>query len=143
MATTFTPLASLAGGALIGLAAVLWMGLHGRILGATGLLGGLLKFDDRSAWVVRAALVAGMLVAPALMLAITGAWPRIDVPVGREAILVGGVLVGLGATVGSGCTSGHGVCGMARFSRRSLVATLTFMAAALATVFVVRHVIGG
>ncbi|GAB5373714.1 MAG: hypothetical protein AcusKO_01760 [Acuticoccus sp.] len=143
MATTFTPLASLAGGALIGLAAVLWMGLHGRILGATGLLGGLLKFDDPSAWIVRAALVAGMLVAPALMLAITGAWPRIDVPVGREAILVGGVLVGLGATVGSGCTSGHGVCGMARFSRRSLVATLTFMAAALATVFVVRHVIAG
>lgn len=143
MATDFTPLASLLGGALIGLAAVLWMGIHGRILGATGLLGGLLRFDDLRDWLLRAALVAGMVLAPVLVFGALGAWPVVTVPVGREAILVGGVLVGLGATFGSGCTSGHGVCGLARFSRRSLVATLTFMASAVVTVFIVRHVIGG
>ncbi len=143
MPTDFTPLTSAGGGALIGLAAVFLMALHGRILGATGIVGGLLRLDDPAGWRLRAALLVGMVLAPAGFLAMTGAWPQIDIPVGREAIVIGGILVGIGATLGSGCTSGHGVCGLARFSRRSAVATVTFMAFAFATVFVIRHGMGG
>ena len=143
METAFTPWASLGGGALIGLAAVLLMALHGRILGATGILGGLLRFNDPSDWALRAAIVAGMAAGPLVWLLASGELPVIDLPVPNWAVVLGGLIVGLGVSYGGGCTSGHGVCGIARFSRRSMVATLTFMATAIATVFVIRHVMGG
>lgn len=142
METAFTPWASLGGGALIGLAAVLLMALHGRILGATGILGGLLRLDDLSDWRLRAALVVGMAAGPLVYLLATGQMPVIDLPISNLAVVVGGLIVGVGVSYGGGCTSGHGVCGNARFSRRSMVATVTFMATAFATVFVLRHVLG-
>lgn len=142
METAFTPVTSAAGGALIGLAAVLLMAFHGRILGATGIVNGLLGRFGSDDWQVRAALIAGMVLAPSVYFAVSGAWPAVSIPVDRTAILVGGVLVGFGASLGSGCTSGHGVCGIARLSPRSLTATATFMAAAFATVFVTRHLLG-
>jgi uncharacterized protein len=136
--TEFTPLLSLGGGLLIGSAAVLLMLLHGRVLGATGILSGAIWPGGSSrGW--RVAFLAGAASAPALWLAATGGWPEITVPVGTPALVLGGVLVGVGVTLANGCTSGHGVCGMARGSRRSIAATLTFMAAALLTVFVIRH----
>jgi uncharacterized membrane protein YedE/YeeE len=143
MATEFTPWASFGGGVLIGLAAVLLMALHGRILGATGILGGLLRWGDLADWGLRAALVAGMVAGPLALLALTGDLPPTEAPVPALAVVIGGLIVGLGVSYGGGCTSGHGVCGIARFSRRSVVATVTFMASAIATVYVIRHVIGG
>jgi uncharacterized membrane protein YedE/YeeE len=142
METAFTPWASLGGGALIGLAAVLLMALHGRILGATGILGGLLRFNDLPDWSLRAALVVGMAAGPLVYLLLTGQMPTIDLPISNLAVVVGGLIVGIGVSYGGGCTSGHGVCGNARFSRRSMVATVTFMATAFATVFILRHVVG-
>jgi uncharacterized protein len=142
METAFTPWASLGGGALIGLAAVLLMALHGRILGATGILGGLLRFNDLPDWSLRAALVVGMAAGPLVYLLATGQMPAIDLPISNLAVVVGGLIVGIGVSYGGGCTSGHGVCGNARFSRRSMVATVTFMATAFATVLVLRHVVG-
>ncbi len=143
METAFTPLASLAGGLLIGAAAVALMALHGRIAGATGILSGFLFPENRDDWTWRAAMLLGMAGGPLLLFAATGTMPAVDVPVSLPALLIGGVIVGLGAALGSGCTSGHGVCGMARLSLRSIVATLVFMAATGITVFVVRHVAGG
>ncbi|KGJ05199.1 hypothetical protein SAMN04487972_10362 [Paracoccus halophilus] len=143
MSTGFTPLASLAGGMLIGLAAVLLMALHGRILGATGILAGLMRSDDARDRSLRAALLLGMVLAPGLVLLVTGDWPALEVPVPMTALIGGGLLVGIGAGFGGGCTSGHGVCGNARFSRRSITATLSFLIAAFATVHVTRHLIGG
>lgn len=142
METAFTPWASLGGGALIGFAAVLLMALHGRILGATGILGGLMRFDDPADWRLRAALVAGMAAGPLVYLLVTGELPVIDLPISNLAIVIGGLIVGIGVSYGGGCTSGHGVCGNARFSRRSMVATVCFMATAFATVFLLRHVVG-
>jgi uncharacterized membrane protein YedE/YeeE len=142
METAFTPWTSLGGGALIGLAAVLLMALHGRILGATGILSGLLRFDDPEDWRLRAALVVGMAAGPLVYLLVTGQLPRIDLPISNFAVVIGGLIVGIGVSYGGGCTSGHGVCGNARFSRRSMVATVTFMATAFVTVFVLRHVVG-
>lgn len=142
METEFTPWTSLGGGALIGLAAVLLMGLHGRILGATGVLSGLLRLNDPADWALRAALVAGMAAGPLVYLMLTGAMPVIDLPVSMAEVILGGLIVGIGVSYGGGCTSGHGVCGNARFSRRSMVATVTFMATAFATVFVTRHLLG-
>lgn len=142
METAFTPWASLGGGALIGFAAVLLMALHGRIFGATGILGGLLRFNDPADWALRAAIVAGMATGPLVYLLATGQMPVVEQPVPIWAIIVGGLIVGVGVSYGGGCTSGHGVCGNARFSRRSLVATVTFMATAIATVFVIRHLLG-
>ncbi len=140
--TTFTPLISLAGGGLIGLASVLLMAVRGRIFGATGLLAAtaFTRPTSDNAW--RWALLAGMVSGPAAVAIVTGNLPEITVPVSLPMLLVGGVLVGIGVTFGSGCTSGHGVCGLARFSVRSLVATVTFMVATFITVFVVRHVVG-
>jgi uncharacterized protein len=143
MDTDFTPWTSLGGGALIGLAAVLLMALHGRILGATGILGGLLRFGDPADWTLRAAILAGMAAGPLAFLALTGQMPVIDLPVSTPAVIIGGLIVGVGVSYGGGCTSGHGVCGNARFSRRSMLATVIFMATAFATVFVLRHGIGG
>ena len=143
METTFTPLVSLGGGVLIGIAAVLLMLLHGRIAGATGILAGVLLPQGQADWSWRAAMVAGMVAAPVLLTLATGAAVELQVPGSMAALVVGGLIVGAGASLGGGCTSGHGVCGLARFSVRSLVATLTFMAATGATVFIIRHVIGG
>ncbi len=137
--TEFTPLQSLAGGVLIGAAAVLMMLVHGRIMGATGMLGGLIAPGGAGQRGWRAAFVAGAVSAPAVWLLATGAMPQITVPVGTTALVIGGLVVGIGATLANGCTSGHGVCGMARGSRRSIAATLTFMAMALLTVFLIRH----
>ncbi len=141
--TVFTPLASLGGGILIGAAAVLLMLFHGRIAGATGILLGVLLPANRDDWSWRAAMVLGMVTAPGLIMMLTGQMPAIDVPVSTAALVVGGLIVGVGVMLGSGCTSGHGVCGMARLSRRSIAATLTFMLTTFVTVYIVRHVIGG
>lgn len=142
METAFTPWASLAGGAMIGTAAVLLMLVAGRIMGATGVLAGALLPASRADGMWRWTMIAGMVTAPGIFLLITGNWPEITVPVSTPMLIVGGFLVGLGVTFGGGCTSGHGVCGIARLSPRSLVATGVFMAACVATVYVVRHVVG-
>ena len=137
----FTPWSALAGGALIGLAAVVLMLFHGRVAGISGIVGGL--FAPRGgevAW--RAAFVIGMLAAAALLGA-AGYVPVLRDRPGLATIALAGVLVGFGTRLGSGCTSGHGVCGLARLSVRSLVATGVFMASAAAVVFVTRHVLGG
>jgi len=143
METAFTPFASFGGGLAIGLGAVLLMLGLGRILGATGVLTGLVFADNRDELSWRVAMVVGMIAAPGLIFALTGTMPEISVPVSPAMIVIGGVIVGFGASLGSGCTSGHGVCGLSRLSIRSLVAVPTFMATAAITVFVIRHVIGG
>lgn len=134
----FTPWASLAGGILLGLASALFVLLNGRVLGISGILGGLVRPRPGDlGW--RIAFIAGLLVAPtAWVLFAQPVTPRIDAS--GAVLMVAGLLVGWGTRYASGCTSGHGVCGLARLSRRSLAATLTFMAAGFATVFVVRHV---
>ena len=138
--THFTPWSALAGGILLGLASALFVLLHGRILGISGIVGGLLrpKAGDPG-W--RLAFVLGMLVAPGVYWLFAGATaPRVDA--GWGAVVAAGLLVGVGTRYGSGCTSGHGVCGLSRLSPRSLVATLAFMGAGFLTVFLVRHVLG-
>lgn len=141
--TSFTPAAALTGGLLIGLAASLLMLVHGRIFGVTGILAGLLRPASVKDFGWRAGMLAGMLIGPLVVRAASGAMPPVQVPVSTPALLIGGLLVGIGVTFASGCTSGHGVCGIARLSPRSIAATLTFMAAAFATVFTLRHLIGG
>ncbi len=141
--TEFTPIAALVGGTLIGVSAVLLMLVAGRIMGATGILAGLLMPQSREDAGWRVALLAGMVTGPLLVLALTGQMPAVDVPVSQTAMILGGILVGVGVTYGAGCTSGHGVCGMARLSPRSLVATIVFMVCAGVTVYLVRHVFGG
>lgn len=143
MITEFTPWMSLSGGILIGLASVLLMGLFGRIMGATGILAGFVMPTSAADWGWRASLLAGMVTAPALYWVISGEAVTVDVPVSTTAMIVGGLIVGAGVTYGGGCTSGHGVCGIARLSPRSIVATVVFMVVAVATVYVTRHMIGG
>lgn len=140
MQTEFTPLLSTAGGVLIGLSAVLLMAFHGRIAGMTGILGGAIPpFPVDWSW--RIAFLAGAIIAPAIFVASGGTVP-FAVPGSTAALIIGGLIVGIGVSFGSGCTSGHGVCGMARLSPRSIAATMTFMVATFITVYVVRHVIG-
>lgn len=139
--TEFTPYASLFGGALIGLSAVLLMLFRGRIAGMTGILSGVLP-PHVTDWQWRAAFLAGAIISPMLYVLIFQTNIEFSVPVSNPALIIGGVLVGIGVTYGNGCPSGHGVCGIARLSHRSIVATLTFMLAAFVTVFVLRHVIG-
>ena len=143
METAFTPFASFGGGLLIGLGAVLLMLGLGRISGATGILSGTVFVENREEMTWRLALIIGMILAPGMIFAVTGSMPTLNVPVSPAMIVVGGVIVGLGASLGSGCTSGHGVCGLSRLSIRSLVAVPTFMATAAITVFLTRHVFGG
>jgi uncharacterized protein len=135
----FTPWASLAGGLLLGLAVALFVLLNGRVLGVSGILGGLLRPRRGDAgW--RIAFLAGLLLAPTVWsLFATPVTPRIEA--GPALLVLAGLLVGWGTRHGSGCTSGHGVCGLSRLSPRSLVATAAFMATGFATVFVVRHLI--
>ena len=140
--TAFTPYQSLGGGALIGLAAVLLMASIGRIMGATGILAGLFQPANAADWSWRAAVLAGMMSGPVAVMLITGEMPAVQVPVSQTMLVIGGVIVGIGVTFGAGCTSGHGVCGMARLSPRSIIATLTFMLTTATTVYVIRHVIG-
>lgn len=143
MATEFTPFASLLGGGLIGLAAILLMATLGRIMGATGILAGALLPSSGEALSWRAAVLAGMVSGPLAVVALTGEMPQLQVPASVGMLVVGGGLVGVGVTLGSGCTSGHGVCGLARLSRRSIAATLTFMATTATTVYILRHLVGG
>lgn len=141
--TDFTPFLSLGGGLIIGLATVALMASHGRIAGINGIVNGLLTTRFSQDWAWRAAFLAGMIASPLIMLGVTGQLPQITIPSSPLLLVVGGFLTGIGATFGSGCTSGHGVCGISRLSARSIVATLTFMATAGMTVFLIRHVIGG
>ncbi len=138
--THFTPWASLAGGVLIGIAAAMLLLLSGRVAGISGIVGGLLlpKPGD-FAW--RLAFVGGLLVAPAVMVLFFGRNPIPRIDAGFGTLVIAGLLVGAGTSYGSGCTSGHGVCGLSRLSPRSLVATAAFMLAGFATVFVMRHVL--
>ncbi len=141
--TEFTPLASLAGGALIGLAAVLLMLVQGRIAGVSGILARLLPpYGDRNIG-DDLAFVAGLVAAPIAVQAATGAAVMQTVSQNLPLMIAAGLLVGLGTGWASGCTSGHGVCGIARLSVRSIVATAVFMATAIATVYLLRHAIGG
>lgn len=142
METAFTPLMSFGGGLAIGLAAVLLMLGLGRIFGATGIMSGAIFFENRDELSWRIALIIGMVLAPGLIFLVTGTAPTIEVPISPIMIIIGGVIVGLGASIGSGCTSGHGVCGLSRLSRRSIIAVPVFMTTAAITVFIVRHVIG-
>jgi uncharacterized protein len=139
--TEFTPYLSAIGGVLIGLSAVLLMATHGRIAGMTGIFNALLP-PFPADWQWRLAFLAGAVAAPAIYVALTGSPIALEVPISNAALILGGLIVGVGVTYGSGCTSGHGVCGMARFSKRSFVATCVFMATTFVTVFIVRHVIG-
>lgn len=141
--TPFTPIASTIGGALIGLAAVLLMLFNGRIAGISGILARLFPPYVGSDVASTVAFVAGLVLAPVCYSTVSG-WPVTQTVSGNAVLMaVAGLLVGFGTVYGSGCTSGHGVCGLARLSRRSLVATVVFMIAGFATVFIVRHVIGG
>jgi uncharacterized protein len=141
--TEWTLLASLAGGALIGCAAVLLMALHGRIAGMTGILAGLLPPALASDWQWRAAFLAGAIASPLVYWGLFGQPIEITVPVSTSMLFAGGIIVGLGVTFGSGCTSGHGVCGLARFSTRSLAAVVVFMLSTGVTVYITRHILAG
>jgi len=141
---TFTPLAALSGGALIGLAATFLMALNGRVAGVSGITAGLLSWtrpDPDTGW--RVAFVAGVVLAPLLL----GAAHRDIMPISFVAstpvMAIAGLLVGFGTVLGNGCTSGHGVCGIARLSGRSLAATAVFMIAGIVTVYVTRHLFAG
>ncbi|GHA55443.1 membrane protein [Amylibacter ulvae] len=142
METLFTPFASFGGGLLIGIGAVLLMLGLGRILGATGIMSGLVFAENRDEFAWRAAMVVGMILAPSLIFLVTGTMPELSVPVSPAMIVIGGVIVGFGASLGSGCTSGHGVCGLSRLSVRSMVAVPTFMLTAAITVYLIRHIFG-
>jgi uncharacterized membrane protein YedE/YeeE len=138
--TEFTPLTSTLGGILIGLAAVFFMIANGRVAGISGIASRLLPpYEDRDT-ASRAAFVAGLIAAPLVYLALGGAIVQ-TVSTNIPLLALAGLLVGFGSVYGGGCTSGHGVCGIARISKRSLVATATFMAVAMLTVFVARHVL--
>jgi uncharacterized protein len=138
----FTPVSAAIGGGLIGLSAVMLMLLTGRIAGISGIFGGLLdlKAGDKD-W--RIAFIAGLILAPLLAGWIGYGMPSPQLPASWTVIIAAGLLVGFGTRLGGGCTSGHGICGVARLSPRSIAATVIFMLAAIATVAVTRHVFGG
>lgn len=138
----FTPISAAIGGALIGLSAVLLMLLNGRIAGITGVFAGLIDpLSTDRAW--RATFVLGLLAAPASAALLGYSIPIPRLPASFITIAVAGLLVGFGTRLSNGCTSGHGICGIARLSPRSLAATAIFMAAAIVVVALTRHVIGG
>jgi uncharacterized membrane protein YedE/YeeE len=138
-ATSFTPIASLTGGMLIGLSAVLLMWTKGRIAGVSGIAARLLPpYEDRE-FAGRLSFVIGLVAAPVLVRLLTGSFPAQAIEAGAAGLVAAGLLVGFGSVWGNGCTSGHGVCGLSRLSLRSLVATVMFMATGIATVFVIRH----
>ena len=138
--SAFTPYASLAGGMLIGVAAAMFVLLNGRSAGISGILGGLVKpVKGDVAW--RAAFVLGLVASP-LLYALFASVPTPRIDASWAALVLAGILVGVGTRYGSGCTSGHGVCGLSRLSPRSLAATVTFIGAGFATIFFIRHVLG-
>lgn len=137
----FTPWTALAGGGLIGLAAAMLLLVNGRLAGISGILGSVLvPTRGDIAW--RVAFLAGLVLAPSVWLIYTEL-PALQIDASYPVLVIAGLLVGVGTRYGSGCTSGHGVCGLSRLSGRSLVATLTFMAAGFLTVYIVRHILGG
>jgi uncharacterized protein len=139
IATSFTPVASLLGGALIGASAVVLMALTGRIAGVSGIAARLLPpYEDREL-AGRLAFVAGLVAAPVIVLLATGRLPAQTIEANAVTLVLAGLFVGFGSVWGNGCTSGHGVCGISRLSVRSLIATITFMVTGFATVFVMRH----
>jgi uncharacterized membrane protein YedE/YeeE len=138
-ATSFTPVASLLGGALIGASAVMLMALTGRIAGVSGIAARLLPpYEDRE-FAGRLAFVGGLVATPVIVLLATGRLPVQTIEANAVRLVLAGLLVGFGSVWGNGCTSGHGVCGISRLSVRSLIATITFMATGFATVFIMRH----
>lgn len=140
--TEFTPWASLFGGALIGVAAVMLMAIRGRVAGLSGILAGaVLPGETDRGW--RLTFLIGAIIAPAILISLLGIAIPFESDVPLTWLIIGGLIVGVGVNLGSGCTSGHGVCGMARLSSRSIAATLIFMITTAATVFVIRHVLGG
>lgn len=136
----FTPVSAAVGGVLIGLSAVLFMALNGRIAGISGIVAGVLT-PVSGEWAWRIAFVGGLFAAPFLVWLFSER-PIVVFPHPLWLTIIGGLLVGFGARLGGGCTSGHGVCGMARLSKRSIAATLTFMVSAIITVFIVNHLLG-
>lgn len=140
--TEFTPWASLFGGALIGLSSVLLMAWEGRIAGISGIAGRLLPPYRDKAFLSRFGFVIGLVAAPLLMMGASGEPVQQVVSANLPLMAAAGLIVGYGSTYGNGCTSGHGVCGLSRLSKRSFVATGVFMATAIVTVYLVRHVIG-
>jgi uncharacterized membrane protein YedE/YeeE len=138
----FTPVSAAIGGGLIGLSAVLLMLLTGRIAGISGILGGLLdlRADDKD-W--RIAFIAGLILAPLMAGWMGYGMPTPKLPASWAVIIAAGLLVGFGTRLGGGCTSGHGICGVARLSARSIAATIIFMLTAIATVAVTHHLLGG
>jgi uncharacterized membrane protein YedE/YeeE len=137
----FTPVPSLAGGVILGFSAAMYVLLHGRILGISGIVSGLLHPKNGDvAW--RFALILGLLTAPILASVFFGIRPLVEIKTSWFAIFIAGLLVGFGTQYGSGCTSGHGICGLSRLSPRSVVATATFMGAGFLTVFVLHHLLG-
>lgn len=137
----FTPLTALAGGLLIGMAATLTLWANGRIAGISGILSGVISpASQDKGW--RVLFIAGMLSGAILYALLRGEPADLDIQVGPLLTVFAGLLVGFGTRLGSGCTSGHGICGLARFSRRSFTATAVFMLTAIATVFLTRHVFG-
>jgi uncharacterized protein len=137
---SFTPGSAAIGGAIIGLAVALFVLVNGRIAGMSGIVGGLLRPEPGDAgW--RIAFIAGLIAAP-LCFGMVAKLPAVMIEAEYPTLIIGGLLVGIGTRYGAGCTSGHGVCGISRLSLRSIVATLSFMAAGFATVFIVRHFIG-
>ena len=139
--SAFTPWSALAGGALIGLSAAMFVLLNGRIAGISGILGGLLGKPASGDIGWRLAFLIGMLLAPMLWLLVREL-PTIQIDAGYPLLIVAGLLVGISTRYGAGCTSGHGVCGISRLSPRSIVATVAFMGTGFVTVFIARHLIG-
>jgi uncharacterized membrane protein YedE/YeeE len=139
MSTAFTPVSALVGGALIGLAATVLYAMLGRIAGISGVFNSAL--DDKADRGWRIAFLFGLVAAASAWLLGTGVAPRSGFPL--SWLVAAGLLVGFGTRLGNGCTSGHGICGLSRLSKRSLVAVLAFMGAGFATVYVLRHVVGG
>nr|WP_314624411.1 YeeE/YedE family protein [uncultured Noviherbaspirillum sp.] len=137
--THFTPWTSLAGGLLIGISAAMFILFNGRIAGISGILGGLLR-PVRNDVLWRVTFLAGLVLAP-LVFGMLAPLPVVQVDAGTATLVAAGLLVGIGTRYGSGCTSGHGVCGVSRLSPRSLAATAIFMAAGFATLYVVRHLL--
>ena len=136
----FTPWSSLAGGVLIGLATAMFLLLNGRIAGISGILGGLLRPTKGDVgW--RIAFVAGLIFSP-IAFSVAAPLPAVQIDADAASLIMAGLLVGIGTRYGSGCTSGHGVCGLSRLSPRSMVATALFMLAGFVTVFITRHLIG-
>lgn len=138
----FTPLPSLVGGLLIGSAAALMLLLKGRIAGISGIVGGLLQ-PSRGDTSWRVLFVVGLMAAPLLVMLVTGQLPEVRSQASDRLLIIAGLLVGFGTRLGSGCTSGHGVCGIGRRSVRSVTATLIFISTGALTVFFVRHILGG